>query len=54
MRQIRNWAERVYPSGMKIPGRARCICFLDKYIHHRKGDWHEIENGIMYLADRFC
>ena len=21
---------------MKIPGRARCICFLDKYIHNAK------------------
>jgi len=25
-----------YPSGMKIPGRARCNCFLDKYIHNTK------------------
>jgi|GEM_PF-2995177 len=26
----------IYPSGMKVPGRARCKCFLDKYIHHAK------------------
>jgi len=25
-----------YPSGMRIPGKARCICFLDKYIHNAK------------------
>jgi|GEM_PF-389872 len=25
---------KIYPSGMRIPGRSRCNCFLAKHIHH--------------------
>jgi len=28
--------KNIYPSGMRIPGRARCNCFSDKKIHNMK------------------
>jgi|GEM_PF-2467243 len=35
---------RLYPSDMKISGRAQCNCLLVKYIHHAKtGKFHRDE-----------
>jgi len=53
----------IYPSGMKIPGRARCYCFYNKYIHsaktgkfnreqYRIAQWRVLRHNVVGLIPR--
>jgi len=51
---------KLYPSGMKIPGRAGCNCFSDKKIHNMKtGKFNRDEyniresNGTDWIRQRY-